>query len=136
MPAEWKTIVANVPLVSVDLVIEYDGGVLLGKRENEPAKDEWFVLSWTVLKNESRIDAIHRVADGSDSTTSYGYTAIRLLEGRQLTHIIRLDSIALPTRRFSDFEGHTLPVPYQDLNALEGRVDLLDPMVDCHLFPA
>lgn len=40
---EWRTIVANVPLVSVDLVIEYDGGVLLGKRENEPAKGEWFV---------------------------------------------------------------------------------------------
>jgi len=24
---EWRTIVANVPLVSVDLVIEHDGGV-------------------------------------------------------------------------------------------------------------
>ena len=37
---EWQTIVANVPLVSVDLVIEHDGGVLLRKRENEPAKGE------------------------------------------------------------------------------------------------
>lgn len=59
---EWETIVANVPLVSVDLVIEHDGGVLLGKRENEPAKDEWFVPGGTVFKNESRIDAVHRVA--------------------------------------------------------------------------
>ena len=40
---EWRTIFANVPLVSVDLVIEHDGGVLLGKRENDPAKGEWFV---------------------------------------------------------------------------------------------
>lgn len=60
---EWETIVANVPLVSVDFVIEHDGGVVLGKRKNEPAKDEWFVPGGTVLKNESRIDAVQRVAD-------------------------------------------------------------------------
>ncbi|TKX86023.1 NUDIX domain-containing protein, partial [Halorubrum sp. SS5] len=59
---QWETIVANVPLVSVDLVIEHDGGVLLGKRENEPANGEWFVPGGTVRKNESRTDAVHRVA--------------------------------------------------------------------------
>ncbi|EMA58516.1 NUDIX domain-containing protein [Halorubrum lipolyticum] len=60
---EWRTIVANVPLVSVDLVIEHDGGVLLGKRENEPAKGEWFVPGGTVFKNERRTDAVHHVAE-------------------------------------------------------------------------
>ncbi|WP_435349140.1 NUDIX domain-containing protein [Haloarchaeobius sp. HRN-SO-5] len=60
---EWQSVVANVPLVSVDLVVEHDGGVLLGKRENEPAKGEWFVPGGTVLKNEPRIEAVHRVAD-------------------------------------------------------------------------
>jgi colanic acid biosynthesis protein WcaH len=60
---QWETIVANVPLVSVDLVIEHDGGILLGKRENEPAKGEWFVPGGTVLKNERRTEAVHRVAD-------------------------------------------------------------------------
>lgn len=60
---QWKTIVANVPLVSVDLVIEYDGGILLGKRENEPAEGEWFVPGGMVLKNERRTEAVHRVAD-------------------------------------------------------------------------
>ena len=60
---EWRTIVANVPLVSVDLVIEHDGGVLLGKRENDPAKGEWFVPGGTVFKNERRIEAVHRVAE-------------------------------------------------------------------------
>jgi colanic acid biosynthesis protein WcaH len=59
---EWRSIVANVPLVSVDLVIEHDGGILLGKRENEPVKGEWFVPGGTVLKNEPRTDAVHRVA--------------------------------------------------------------------------
>jgi len=34
----WRVIVENVPLVSVDLVVEHDGGILLGERENEPAK--------------------------------------------------------------------------------------------------
>ncbi|MDB9252985.1 NUDIX domain-containing protein [Halorubrum ezzemoulense] len=60
--AEWQTIVANVSLVSVDLVIEHNGGVLLGKRENDPAKGEWFVPGGTVHKNESRTEAVHRVA--------------------------------------------------------------------------
>ena len=59
-----ETIVANVPLVSVDLVIEHDGGVPLGKRENEPAKGEWFVPGGTMFKNESRTDTVHRVANG------------------------------------------------------------------------
>lgn len=36
-PYEWQA-VENVPLVSVDLIVEYDGGVLLGKHENEPVK--------------------------------------------------------------------------------------------------
>jgi colanic acid biosynthesis protein WcaH len=61
-PSKWQAIVENVPLVSVDLVVEHDGGVLLGKRENEPAKEEWFVPGGTVLKNESRTEAVHRVA--------------------------------------------------------------------------
>jgi colanic acid biosynthesis protein WcaH len=60
---EWRTIVANVPLVSVDLVIEHDGGVLLGKRVNEPAKGEWFVPGGTVFKNERRTNAVHHVAE-------------------------------------------------------------------------
>ena len=62
-PADWRTIVENVPLVSVDLVVEHDGGVLLGKRENEPVRGEWFVPGGTVLKNEPRTEAVHRVAE-------------------------------------------------------------------------
>ncbi|WP_121820762.1 NUDIX domain-containing protein [Halostella salina] len=60
---DWRTIVANVPLVSVDLVVEHDGGVLLGRRTNEPAKGEWFLPGGTVHKNERRREAVHRVAE-------------------------------------------------------------------------
>ncbi len=61
-PSEWQIIVDNVPVVSVDLVVKHQGGVILGKRKNEPAKGEWFVPGGTVLKNEPRHEAVHRVA--------------------------------------------------------------------------
>ncbi|MFC6993167.1 GDP-mannose mannosyl hydrolase [Haladaptatus sp. GCM10025707] len=59
---EWEAIVRNVPLVSVDLVIRHEGGVVLGLRENEPVRGEWFVPGGTVMKNETLTDAAHRVA--------------------------------------------------------------------------
>ena len=61
--AEWETIVSNVPLVSVDLVVETGDGVVLGKRENEPAQGEWFVPGGRVHKHERLRDAVDRVAD-------------------------------------------------------------------------
>lgn len=61
--SEWGAIVEHSPLVSVDLLVEHDDGILLGKRENEPVKGEWFVPGGTVLKNEPRTDAVHRVAE-------------------------------------------------------------------------
>ncbi|ELY63463.1 GDP-mannose mannosyl hydrolase [Natrinema versiforme] len=60
---DWGTIVENAPIVSVDLVVKYEGGVLLGLRENEPAKGEWFVPGGTVFKNERLTDAVQRVAE-------------------------------------------------------------------------
>ena len=66
---DWRTIVANVPIVSVDLVVRREGGVLLGRRTNEPAKGAWFVPGGRVRKGETRREAVHRVASeelGSD----------------------------------------------------------------------
>ena len=63
IPADdWRTIVASVPIVSVDLVIRRDGGVVLGRRTNEPAKGHWFIPGGRVLKGESRRESVHRVA--------------------------------------------------------------------------
>lgn len=61
-PHEWETIVRNVPIVSVDLVVVTDDGVVLGKRTNEPAKGEWFVPGGTVLKHETLEEAVRRIA--------------------------------------------------------------------------
>jgi colanic acid biosynthesis protein WcaH len=63
IPAEeWEVVVRNVPVVSVDLVVTDGDAVILGKRTNEPAKDEWFVPGGRVRKNETLDDAVHRLA--------------------------------------------------------------------------
>ncbi len=59
---DWETVVRSVPIVSVDLVVRRDGGVILGRRRNEPAKGEWFVPGGRVHKGERLADAVQRVA--------------------------------------------------------------------------
>jgi len=59
---EWKIIVRKMPIVSVDLIVLHKGGVVLGKRRNEPAKGEWFVPGGRVKKGERLEDAVHRIA--------------------------------------------------------------------------
>jgi len=59
---EWATVVEHVPLVSVDLVVQHDGGIILGERTNEPANGEWFVPGGTVRKDERLDAAVDRIA--------------------------------------------------------------------------
>lgn len=58
----WKTIVSNTPIVSVDLLVRYNGGLIFGKRTNNPAKGYWFVPGGRVFKGETRQEAVHRIA--------------------------------------------------------------------------
>jgi colanic acid biosynthesis protein WcaH len=60
---DWKTIVQNVPIVSVDVVVKSADGVVLGKRQNAPARGEWFVPGGRVYKHERLDDAVHRIVD-------------------------------------------------------------------------
>lgn len=60
---DWATIVANVPIVSVDLLVRYDGDLILGKRTNEPAKGYWFMPGGRVQKGETRSEAVHRIGN-------------------------------------------------------------------------
>lgn len=58
----FSTVIANSPLVSIDLVVlDKVGNALLGRRLNRPAKDCWFVLGGRVRKNESLSDAFKRL---------------------------------------------------------------------------
>jgi colanic acid biosynthesis protein WcaH len=59
---DWRTIVANMPIVSVDLLVRYEDGVLFGKRTNKPAQGYWFPPGGRVRKGETRRDAVNRVA--------------------------------------------------------------------------
>jgi colanic acid biosynthesis protein WcaH len=60
---EYLAVVANTPLVSIDLVVVDDGGrILVGKRTNEPALGTWFVPGGRVGKDETLDLAFERIA--------------------------------------------------------------------------
>jgi colanic acid biosynthesis protein WcaH len=58
----FRGVIANTPLVSVDLIVKNEGKVLLGRRVNKPARGTWFTLGGRVLKNEMINSAIRRIA--------------------------------------------------------------------------
>ena len=58
----FRTVVDSTPLVSIDLIVKNsEGQVLLGKRNNKPAKDFWFVPGGRIQKNETMSDAFTRL---------------------------------------------------------------------------
>src|ERR1700752_4224955 len=61
-PADFHTVVRLAPLVSIDLIIRNPRGeVLLGLRNNEPAKGFYFVPGGIVLKHERLREAFARI---------------------------------------------------------------------------
>jgi colanic acid biosynthesis protein WcaH len=60
--SDFRTVVKSTPLVSIDLVIaDPSGAVLMGWRNNEPAKETWFVPGGRIRKNETIADAFERI---------------------------------------------------------------------------
>jgi colanic acid biosynthesis protein WcaH len=59
----FKTVIENAPLVSIDLCFIFEGRILLGKRNNEPLKDEWFTPGGRIHKNETWQNALRRVGE-------------------------------------------------------------------------
>ncbi len=60
---DFINLLSNAPVSAVDLIISNDSGqILLGRRENSPAKGKLFVPGGRVFKNEKLISAIIRVA--------------------------------------------------------------------------
>lgn len=54
LPAEtYKKILDAMPIVCVDLCIRNKGKLLLVKRNNEPAKDQWWLPGGRLWKNET-----------------------------------------------------------------------------------
>jgi colanic acid biosynthesis protein WcaH len=60
---EFKNVVKNTPLIAIDLIIENENSeILLGWRNNPPAKGYWFVPGGRIRKGERFDDAFRRIA--------------------------------------------------------------------------
>lgn len=61
--ADFTSVIAKAPLVSIDFIIEdtSTGNFLLGKRENRPAEGYWFVPGGRIQKGECIADAFERL---------------------------------------------------------------------------
>lgn len=59
---EFLGVVANAPLVAIDLIVRSPtGDVLLGRRTNRPAQGDWFVPGGRVRKDERLREALVRI---------------------------------------------------------------------------
>jgi colanic acid biosynthesis protein WcaH len=66
---EFKIVVKNAPLISIDLIIENpEGEILLGWRNNLPAKGYWFVPGGRIQKDEHFKEAYHRITKTETGT--------------------------------------------------------------------
>ena len=59
---KFKIIVDSAPLISIDILLKKDNKVLLGKRENKPAQDYFFLIGSRIYKNKSIQQALARIA--------------------------------------------------------------------------
>lgn len=76
---EFKAVVENTPLISIDLVTMFKDKVLLGRRVNKPAKDFYFTTGGIVRKNELFKEAQKRIAKnelGLELTTELKFIGI------------------------------------------------------------
>lgn len=61
---KYREIIKNTQLISVDLLFfNKEGKLLVGKRNNNPAKSFWFTLGGRVYKHEELSNAIERIAN-------------------------------------------------------------------------
>ena len=68
-PDDFKQVIKNTPLISIDLIIENpEGEILLGWRNNAPAKGYWFVPGGRILKDEHFEDAFKRIVKTETGT--------------------------------------------------------------------
>lgn len=60
---DFLHVVRHTPLVSIDLLIEHNGRLLMGQRVNEPARGTWFVPGGRINKDETLETAYARLCD-------------------------------------------------------------------------
>ena len=60
-PSTFKFIIENTPLVSIDICLVYKGKMLLGRRNNQPLKGEWFTPGGRIFKDEPWQECLRRI---------------------------------------------------------------------------
>ncbi|HCE45316.1 MAG TPA: hypothetical protein DET40_17385 [Lentisphaeria bacterium] len=60
--SKYRQIIACLPILCVDIVIEVNGLYLLVKRNNAPKKGRWWVPGGRIHKGESAVSAVKRKA--------------------------------------------------------------------------
>lgn len=59
---KFRSVVENAPLIAIDLIVEKEGKILLGKRKNKPAQGYYFTLGGRILKSEKMEKALFRIS--------------------------------------------------------------------------
>ena len=78
----YSKIRAAIPIVTVDLLIVQKDRLLLMKRNNEPAKDEWFTPGGRIFLGEEIEDTVRRIIE--DET---GLTPVKIERKGVMSHI-------------------------------------------------
>ena len=92
----YTKIKQHMPLPCVDLLVTYNGQLLLMKRKNSPAKGLWFTPGGRILKNESIENAVKRVLQEETGLTptsikQYGIMSHIWPEVHTITVFYRVD---------------------------------------------
>jgi len=94
---DWFHIVKHAPLISIDLVIiNQNNQVLVGLRNNEPAKNVWFVPGGIIRKDE-RIEAAFQRITTNELGHSIEYSAFDLLgmyEHHYSTNFAKIEGVS------------------------------------------
>jgi colanic acid biosynthesis protein WcaH len=77
--SSFQFIVQNTPLVSIDICLVYKGKILLGRRNNQPLKGEWFTPGGRIFKNEPWQECIRRVVGSELGMTINDPTDFKLM---------------------------------------------------------
>ena len=59
---DYYHVCSKMNVTSIDMILDYKGKYLLGKRINEPAKNTYFVVGGTIQKNETLAEAFKRLS--------------------------------------------------------------------------
>lgn len=74
----YNQIIKLIPIVSVEAAIQMDDGFLFFRRNNEPAKGEWWFPGGRIKKGETLQEALHREVKEETGLTITQYKLINV----------------------------------------------------------